>query len=238
MDASTLDAALHALAMIADPYRLMMLCFGVVLGLIVGILPGIGGLAATALLLAIHLFHGPVHGLRLSAGTWCSDSDWGSHSGDPVRRPGRCGIGRDGAGWRATGPSGRGRTGSEALPICHRCWADCSGAAILALSIPVFRPMMRYIQSPELLAFSVFGLSMVAALAGRSPLRGLTAACVGLMIAMIGADPKTGEMRWTLDSLYLYDGLPLLPMILGLFALPELCDLAISRQSISAKSQV
>jgi TctA family transporter len=111
------------------------------------------------------------------------------------------------------------------------------GAAILALSIPVFRPMMRYIQSPELLAFSVFGLSMVAALAGRSPLRGLTAACVGLMIAMIGADPKTGEMRWTLDSLYLYDGLPLLPMILGLFALPELCDLAISRQSISAKSQ-
>ena len=57
MVAFTLDAALHALAMIADPYRLMMLCFGVVLGLIVAS-AGIGGLAGTALLL-LHLFLDP-----------------------------------------------------------------------------------------------------------------------------------------------------------------------------------
>ena len=49
------------------------------------------------------------------------------------------------------------------------------------------------------------------------------------MLAMIGSDPQTGTLRWTFDSLYLWEGLPLVPMSLGIFALPELCDLLISR---------
>jgi hypothetical protein len=54
------------------------------------------------------------------------------------------------------------------------------------------------------------------------------------MIAMIGTDPQTGTLRWTMDSLYLWDGLPLLPLLLGVFALPELCDLLIARVAISS----
>ena len=106
MDASTLDAALHALAMIADPYRLMMLCFGVVLGLIVGILPGIGGLAGTALLLPFTFSMDPYTAFAFLLGLGAVTATGDPIPADPVRRPGRCGIGRDGAGWRATGPSG------------------------------------------------------------------------------------------------------------------------------------
>jgi hypothetical protein len=65
-------------------------------------------------------------------------------------------------------------------------------------------------------------------------LRGLTAACLGVMIAMVGADPQTGHLRWTMGQLYLTDGVPLVPATLGLYALPELCDLAVSRRSIAA----
>ncbi|MEY4880519.1 MAG: hypothetical protein RJB62_1988, partial [Pseudomonadota bacterium] len=86
---------------------------------------------------------------------------------------------------------------------------------------------------PELLAASLFGISMVAALSGSAPLRGLVAAGLGITFAMVGADPQTGTLRWTMDTLYLWDGLPLLPVALGLFALPELCDLAISRSAVS-----
>jgi hypothetical protein len=50
---------------------------------------------------------------------------------------------------------------------------------------------------------------------------------------MIGSDPQTGTLRWTFDSLYLWDGLPLTPVLLGLFALPELCDLLIGRVAIA-----
>jgi hypothetical protein len=52
---------------------------------------------------------------------------------------------------------------------------------------------------------------------------------------MIGTDPQTGTLRWTFDTLYLWDGLPLTPLLLGVFALPELCDLLIARVAISSK---
>jgi TctA family transporter len=108
------------------------------------------------------------------------------------------------------------------------------GALLLAISIPILRPVMLFIGSPELLAFSILGISMVAVLSGNAPLRGITAGCFGIMLAMIGTDPQTGTLRWTMDSLYLWDGLPLVPLLLGVFALPELCDLLIARVAISS----
>jgi TctA family transporter len=112
------------------------------------------------------------------------------------------------------------------------------GAFLMFISIPVLRPIMLFLGSPELLAFSVLGISMVAVLSGSAPLRGLTAGCLGIMIAMIGTDPQSGTLRWTFDSLYLWDGLPLTPLLLGVFALPELCDLLISRTAIAADTSI
>ena len=53
-----------------------------------------------------------------------------------------------------------------------------------------------------------------------------------MMLAMIGTDPQSGTLRWTMDTLYLWDGMPLVPVTLGIFALPELCDLAIARMAV------
>ena len=50
------------------------------------------------------------------------------------------------------------------------------------------------------------------------------------------SDPQTGTLRWTFDSLYLWDGLPVVPLALGLFAIPEIADMAITRQSISGNA--
>ena len=99
--------------------------------------------------------------------------------------------------------------------------------------IPVLRPVLLSIGSPELLAFTLFGLSMVATLSGRAPLKGLTAAALGLMVSMIGSRSESGTLRWTFDTLYLYDGVPLVPATLGLFAMPELCELAVARKKIA-----
>jgi len=111
------------------------------------------------------------------------------------------------------------------------------GALLLAVSIPILRPVMLKIGAPELLSFSIFGLCMVAVLSGGTPLRGLAAAGLGLMIDMIGQDPQTGTLRWTMGQLYLWDGLPLVPVTLGIFALPELADMAIARRSIADEDQ-
>src|SRR6202041_1852245 len=63
--------------------------------------------------------------------------------------------------------------------------------------------------------------------------KGLTAAGLGLMIAMVGSRSPTGTLRWTFGWLYLWDGVPLIPATLGIFALPELCELAVSRRRIA-----
>jgi putative tricarboxylic transport membrane protein len=74
---------------------------------------------------------------------------------------------------------------------------------------------------------------MVAVLSGKAPIKGLAVASFGLMLSLIGSDPQTGTLRWTFGSLYLWDHLPLVPVTLGIFALPELAEMAIERSSIA-----
>ncbi|HKO71425.1 MAG TPA: tripartite tricarboxylate transporter permease, partial [Bradyrhizobium sp.] len=73
----------------------------------------------------------------------------------------------------------------------------------------------------------------VAVLSGRAPLKGFAGAGLGIMLAMIGSGSQTGEERWTFGTLYLWDHLPLVPFTLGLFAMPELAEMAILRTSIA-----
>ncbi len=108
-----------------------------------------------------------------------------------------------------------------------------AGAILLAIAIPIIRPVVLYLGAPELFSFCIFGLSMVAVLSGKATLEGSISACLGLMLAMIGSGSQTGTIRWTFDSLYLWDHLPLIPFTLGLFAMPELAEMAISRSSIA-----
>ncbi|MPZ55363.1 MAG: hypothetical protein GEU91_02470 [Rhizobiales bacterium] len=236
MDVSMLDAAGVALVTILDPYRLMMLSAGVIMGLVLGILPGIGGLAGTALLLPFTFALDPYTAFALLLGLASTTA-----TGDPIPAilfgvPGGAGSAAtvlDGLPMAQKGEAGRALSAAYMSSMLGGVF----GALLMAATLPLLRPIMLYLGSPELLAFAALGISMVATLSGNTPLRGLTVACFGIMIAMIGTDPQTGTLRWTLGSLYLWDGLPLVPVILGLFALPELCDLAISRTAIAAKNK-
>lgn len=107
------------------------------------------------------------------------------------------------------------------------------GALLLALSIPIVKPLILAVSDPEFFALGILGLTMVGALAGHSMLKGLTAACLGLLLATIGFAEFSGQPRYTFDFIYLLDGVPILPLVLGLFAIPEILDLAIGDGSIS-----
>jgi TctA family transporter len=227
-----LEAAAHALTLMVEPMRLGFLALGALLGLILGILPGIGGIAGIAILIPFTYAMDPYTAFAFLLGLASTTA-----TGDPIPAvlfgiPG-------GAGSAATVLDGhpmakRGEAG-RALSACYMSslMGGLFGAALMGLTIPLLRPLVLNIGSPELLALAVFGISMVAVLSGNTPLRGLAAAALGLMLAMIGTDPQTGTQRWTFDSLYLWEGLHLIPIVLGLFALPELCDLAIARSSIT-----
>ena len=225
------SALSQGLGIIMEPHRLALLWGGVLAGLALGILPGIGGVAGTALLLPFTYSMDPAAAMALLLGLAATTTHGDPISAIVLGAPGH-------AASAATALDGYPMTkrgeGARALGAAYMSAliGGLFGAVLMAVALPMVRPLILFIGSPELLALSVFGISMVAVLSGNAPLRGLTAGCFGMMLAMIGSDPQTGTLRWTMDSLYLWEGLPLVPLTLGVFALPELCDLLVARTAV------
>src|SRR5712672_4472317 len=226
--------AWHALTLLLEPARLGILCIGVVIGLAIGVLPGLNGIVGMAMLIPFTYNMDPHTAMALLLGMAAVITSSDFITAVLFGVPGHVGAAAtviDGHAMAKNGEAGRAFGAGFASSLA----GGLVGAVVLALSIPGLRPVLLAIGSPELLAFTLFGLSMVATLSGRAPLKGLTAAGLGLMISMIGSRSESGTLRWTFDLLYLYDGVPLVPATLGLFAMPELCELAVARKRIAGE---
>src|SRR5262250_3849884 len=232
MPADMASMAWHALTLLLEPARLGILVIGVIIGLAIGVLPGLNGIVGMAMLIPFtyNMDQHTAMALLLGMAAVITSSDFISAVLFGV--PGHVGAAAtviDGHAMAKNGEAGRAFGAGFAASLA----GGLVGAVVLAVSIPILRPVLLAIGSPELLAFTLFGLSMVATLSGRAPLKGLTVAGVGLLISMIGSRSESGTLRWTFDTLYLYDGVPLVPAMLGLFAIPELCELAVARKKIA-----
>jgi len=229
-----LDAALTALALLFEPTRLLILSAGVVIGLVIGALPGLGGVVGLAILIPFTYQLDPFTAFALLLGMAAVTTTSDLIPAVLFGVPGTVGAAAtvlDGHRMARNGEAGRAFGAGFAASLVGGIF----GALVLALAIPVLRPVMLAVGTPEMLAFSIFGLSMVATLSGVAPLKGLCAAGLGLMISMVGSGSQTGTLRWTFDWLYVWDGVPLVPVAIGLFAVPELADMAIARMRISSQ---
>jgi putative tricarboxylic transport membrane protein len=227
-----LEVAFHALGILLDPTRLAILSGGVLLGLVLGVIPGLGGVVGLALLIPftynLDAYSAFALLLGMAAVTTISDLIPAILFGVPGS-VGAAATVLDGHELAKQGQAARALGAGYTAALIGGVF----GALMLAFALPIIRPIVLYLGAPELLSFCIFGLSMVAVLSGKAPLKGITAACFGLLLAMIGSGSQSGTMRWTFDTLYLWDHLPLIPFTLGLFAMPELCEMAISRSSIA-----
>src|SRR5579864_7264536 len=231
MPADMASMAWHALTLLLEPSRLGILVIGVVIGLAIGVLPGLNGIVGMAMLIPFTYNMDQYAAMALLLGMAAVITSTDFISAVLFGVPGHVGAAAtviDGHAMARNGEAGRAFGAGFASSLA----GGLIGAVVLAISIPILRPVLLAIGSPELLGFTLFGLSMVATLSGRAPLKGLTAAGLGLMISMIGSRSESGTLRWTFDTLYLYDGVPLVPAMLGLFAIPELCELAVARKKI------
>ena len=237
MEADMLGMAIKAATIMADPERIGFLALGVLIGLVLGVIPGLGGLVGLSLLLPFTFDMDPYTALAFLMGLQAVVVTSDTIPAVLFGVPGTVGSAAtilDGYPMARKGEAGRAFGAAFSASVLGGLY----GAFLLAISVPILRPVMLEIGSPELLSFCVFGLSLAAVLSGGTPLKGLAAACIGLMVATAGDDPQTGTLRWTFDSLYLWDGLPVVPLALGLFAIPEIADMAITRQRIAAGGQV
>jgi len=226
------DAAIAALINLAAPMRLLFLFFGVLMGLALGAMPGLGGLVGLAILLPFTFDMDPFMAFSIMIGlisvTSTSDTIPSVLFGVPGTAASQATI-MDGHPMAKNGEAGRAFGAAYTASLMGGIF----GALILAVSIPVIRPVVLAFGSPEFFMMGMLGISMVAVLSGNAPTKGLIAGAVGLAVGMVGMDPQTGVIRWAFGALYLWDGIPLVPVALGLFAIPEIVDLVIKGTSIS-----
>lgn len=106
------------------------------------------------------------------------------------------------------------------------------GAALLAV-LPFARELLRYFGSSEFFLLSLLGIAAVAIVSAGAVVKGLLTACLGLFIGMVGFVNIAQETRATFGIDYLYDGVNIVPVVVGLFAIPEIADLVISNTPIA-----
>ncbi|MEM6385160.1 MAG: tripartite tricarboxylate transporter permease [Pseudomonadota bacterium] len=231
-----LPALSDAASLIFQPIVLGYLVLGVVMGLCIGVFPGLGGIAGLSLLLPFMFGMEPVLGLALMIGMVAvvptSDTFASVLMGIPGSSASQATV-LDGFPMAKKGEAARALSAAFASSL----FGGLVGAAFLTIFILVARPIVLEFRTPELLMITVFGLSMVGILAGRVALKGIVAAGLGMMIGTIGEGDSAGELRMaTYDMPYLVDGLKLVIVGLGIFAIPEIVALLRQDRSISDRS--
>jgi TctA family transporter len=106
------------------------------------------------------------------------------------------------------------------------------GTIVLALTIPIAQPLILLLGSPELTIIIFWGLTMIAVLAGREPLKGVIAAALGLLLSSVGQQEQSGVMRYVFDQLYLLGGFELSIIAVALFGIPASLNLALAKVGV------
>ena len=112
------------------------------------------------------------------------------------------------------------------------------GGLVFVVSLPVMKPLVYALGSPEFMMLVLWGLSAVGVLSGTAPMKGLMAAALGLGLSLIGTDARTGIERFTFEDYYLWNGIHLVLIALGIFAVPELVDLSVRRTSVAEAGKI
>ncbi len=109
------------------------------------------------------------------------------------------------------------------------------GAVVLVLVIPIIRPFILNFSFSEIAAMALFGVAMVSVLSRGAMLKGLAAGLLGILLGTVGTHFGTATERYTFDTLDLVEGLPIIAVTLGIFALPEVLDLCATKQPMAPK---
>lgn len=211
------------------------LIFGVLLGMAIGILPGLGGLTGMVILLPIAFTLDPIDAIAMMMGMIAVGQTTDTIPAVLLGVPGTSAAAAtvmDGYPLAQQGQAAR----ALGAAYFSSMIGGIIGAAILLASIPVARSVLSVIGVPETFMLAMTGLVFVASLSRGSPLKGIAMAMLGLLLSTVGRESQSGRLRYDFGSFYLWEGLELVPIVLGLFAIPELIALAASRGSIARET--
>ncbi|HWL50594.1 MAG TPA: tripartite tricarboxylate transporter permease [Acidimicrobiia bacterium] len=230
-----MDAALAALSSFADPTLLLFLMLGVVAGLVVGVIPGLGGTAAVAILLPFVFVLEPAPAMALIIGAVAVVHHSDAIASILIGIPGSSAAAvllLDGHEMAKKGE------GSKALSIAFMSSmaGGLIGAIGLTLSIPIARPLVLLFGSPEIFMLTVLGISLTALLSRGNLLKGLIAGAFGVLLGQVGVAPASPEYRYTFGALWLSEGLDLVAVALAIFGIAEVIALVARNRAVATLS--
>ena len=235
MDGSVVDAALEALRLtLSWPYVLYPLA-GTLLAMVVAASPGLNSSTLMALAIPVTYAWDPLAVMLLFGAFVGGATFMGSMTAILFNIPGKAQSAVTLLDGYPMTQNGEART-AIGCAAASSALGSTFGVFVLIALIPLMRQATMALGPAEYLMLAIWGLTMLAALVGTSLLKGLIAAGIGMALAMVGSDPRTAEPRFTMGLAYLHDGLSLVPVLLGVFALAEVIDLIVSgRETLSGR---
>jgi putative tricarboxylic transport membrane protein len=231
-----LDVLWDALLTVFTGGSAIYVLLGVMLGLCFGVIPGLGGTTALALLIPVTFTMDSLDAMYLAGGVMGATSFGGSLTAILLNTPGT-------APNAATTFDGYplAQQGKAGLAIGASATASAMGGLIglftLLLVIPVARELVLAFGPAEFFLLTILGLAAIAVSSRGKLLRGLIAGGFGLMLAFVGSDTVSGELRFTLGTDYLWDGIPLVPTLTGMFALSQMIELGLKGGAVAGTAE-
>lgn len=237
MDTSFVQYAFDALLILLTPTHIVYLALGVVMGLTLGLLPGLGGIAGMAIIMPFLFGMEPSLALAMMIGltstTSTSDTFMSVLIGVPGGSSAQATV-LDGFPLAKQGYAAR----ALSAAFLSSMIGGIFGAFLLSIAFVVAKPILLAVGFGEQLMLVIFALTLVGLLTGPSMAKGLASCCMGLLIGAIGGSQATAEYRFTFDTIYLMEGVPLVVVALGIFAFPEIIDVLRRHHTISQSGRL
>lgn len=194
---------------------------GLFIGIIFGSIPGLNGNLAITVLLPFTFSMGTVPALLMLTAIFFGSNFGGSISAILINTP---------------GTNAAAATLIDGYPMCKNgqprraldmaLVASTVGGLISALCLLFFAPQISKVAitfgSPEYFALAIFGLSVIASVSGKSMVKGLISGGLGILLATVGIDSVSGLTRFTFGNLHLYNGIKMLAVLLGVYAIAQM----------------
>ena len=200
---------------------ILAMLLGLVWGTIGSALPGVSGPQAMALLLPLTFVMDVETALMLLAGVWVGANYGGSIPAILIRTPGTASSAAAILDGNALARQGKAGKALGVSLVCGSIGGFISIVVLIALVVPLGDLALSF-ASPEVFAMTIFGLTVIATVAGRSVAKGIAAALFGLLLTTVGLDQIAGSPRFTFGRPELLGGFEIIAVLIGFFAIAEM----------------
>ena len=204
-----------------EPYLLFLIFMTTIIGIVIGVLPGLGATTGAALLLPFTLTVPPVHAIAVLATIYVSATFAGSITAILINTPGTSAAAAttfDGFPLAQKGQAGR----ALGIAVISSTFGGVVSVIVLCFAAPLLARVAYEFRPPEYFALTVFGLSMLASISAGGAVKNLIGGVFGVWLSTIGAERVTAIERFMFGNYELYEGLGFVPVMIGLFAMSEL----------------